>query len=990
MTAIERTAYPRVERRPDRAELCQHYDLTEAEHVFLRRHARGDVGRLLLALVLKTRAHLGFFPAPNEVTRTVVDHLAAQVAAGEVADSVATAARTKSFYRYQDAVRLRLDARVFGAAGRALVTQTVRTAAATMSDPADLINRAIEALVEAGIDLPAFSTLDRLIGHLRAEAHEALYRQVAARLDAIDRAALDTLLRRAEGATTTPFNRLKQTPGPPTPKTLRLWIERLDGLDALPDDGRPFEGIAHTKLRQFAAEAAAMEVDGLLDVTRAAKRHTLLLALVRQARMATRDELVEMVLRRVRRTQTAAREALEALRAEHRRLEETLIGVLGEVAEQAEAPLDDAAFGASVRAILTAQGGAETVTERVRTVSAWHENNDLPLLWPTHKRHRALLFRILDHLEIRSATQDETLLVAWREASAGRSAKRKDVPVTLDLSFASQRWRAFVAPMVDGAAVIDRRALEVCVFVHLVDAFSSGDVFVAGSERFADYRAQLLPWSVCTPRVAAYCAAVGLPAEGAAAIAQLKAELTAVAATVDAGFPDNSALSLDPDGTPHLRQLPKALPPAGLAAFEAALRAQMPERHLLDVLKRAEHWARFTRHFGPPSRADPKLARPVPRYLFTVFGYGCNLGPAQTARHAPGLISAQAMRRINAQHIDTGRLEKAMIDLIGAYARFPLPRHWGLGRAAIADGTHAPLRENNLLGSRHIRYGGYGAIAYHHIADSYVALFTTVIPCGVWEAVHILDGLLNNASCMQPDTLHADTQGQSAPVFGLSRLLGIQLMPRMRGLGDAVFHRPDRSVHYHHIDALFGAEIDWALIATHWRDMLQVVFSIQAGSVMPSMLLRKLGSFNRQNRLYRAFRELGRVERTLFLLRYLDDIELRRSIRAETTKIETFNQFLDWIAFGGTVIKSGDPVEQEKSLKYASLVANAIMLSNVVDMSVALVAMAEAGETVTPDLAATLSPYMREHIRRFGQYALDMGDLPGPLDPKPLPFDPPL
>jgi len=203
MTAIERTAYPRVERQPDRAELCQHYDLTEAEHVFLRRHARGDAGRLLLALVLKTRAHLGFFPAPNEVTRTVVDHLAAQLAAGDVADSVATAARTKSFYRYQDAVRLRLDARVFGAAGRALVTQTVRTAAATMSDPADLINRAIEALVEAGIDLPAFSTLDRLIGHLRAKAHEALYRQVAARLDAIDRAALDALLRRAEGATTT-------------------------------------------------------------------------------------------------------------------------------------------------------------------------------------------------------------------------------------------------------------------------------------------------------------------------------------------------------------------------------------------------------------------------------------------------------------------------------------------------------------------------------------------------------------------------------------------------------------------------------------------------------------------------------------------------------------------------------------------------------------------------------------------------------------------
>lgn len=208
----------------------------------------------------------------------------------------------------------------------------------------------------------------------------------------------------------------------------------------------------------------------------------------------------------------------------------------------------------------------------------------------------------------------------------------------------------------------------------------------------------------------------------------------------------------------------------------------------------------------------------------------------------------------------------------------------------------------------------------------------------------------------------------------------------MRGLSDTVFHRPDRAARYQHIDTLFGPEIDWTLIDTHWRDMLQVVLSIQAGSVMPSMLLRKLGSFNRKNRLYRAFRELGRVQRTAFLLRYLGDAELRRSIRAETTKIEAFNEFLDWIGFGGPLLRSGDPVEQEKNLKYASLVANAIMLSNVVDLSTALAAMAEAGETVTPELVAALSPYRREHIRRFGQYVLDMKTLPEPLDPRPLPF----
>ncbi len=100
--------------------------------------------------------------------------------------------------------------------------------------------------------------------------------------------------------------------------------------------------------------------------------------------------------------------------------------------------------------------------------------------------------------------------------------------------------------------------------------------------------------------------------------------------------------------------------------------------------------------------------------------------------------------------------------------------------------------------------------------------------------------------------------------------------------------------------------------------MMQVVLSIQAGKVLPSMLLRKLNSNNRRNRLYRAFRELGRVTRTLFLLRYISEADFRQTIRAETTKVESYNDFQDWITFGGQVIKSGDPVEQIKQIKYSN------------------------------------------------------------------------
>jgi TnpA family transposase len=342
------------------------------------------------------------------------------------------------------------------------------------------------------------------------------------------------------------------------------------------------------------------------------------------------------------------------------------------------------------------------------------------------------------------------------------------------------------------------------------------------------------------------------------------------------------------------------------------------------------------------------------------------------------------LRRLKAQHITTEKLEAALRDVLDEYTRFELPFYWGSGQAAIADGTHIELIENNLLGAYHVRYGKFGGVAYHHISDTYIALFSHFIACGVWEAVYILDGLLKNTSALQPDTLHADTHGQSEPVFGLAALLGIKLMPRMRTWNDVTLYRVGRSTTYKHIDRLLTQVIDWDLIERHWQDMMQVALSIQAGKVLPSMLLQKLGVYSRKNYLYKAFSEVGRVERTLFLLEYMSDLSMRQHIRAETTKVESYNAFTDWLAFGGPVLRSGDPVEQEKRIKYRDLMANVIMLQNVVDMTNVLHDLQRDGVRITPELVACMSPYLNGHLKRFGHYFLDMETPPEPLQPKPL------
>jgi TnpA family transposase len=214
----------------------------------------------------------------------------------------------------------------------------------------------------------------------------------------------------------------------------------------------------------------------------------------------------------------------------------------------------------------------------------------------------------------------------------------------------------------------------------------------------------------------------------------------------------------------------------------------------------------------------------------------------------------------------------------------------------------------------------------------------------------------------------------------LAHLLGIKLMPRIRNWHDLVLYRAEKTTTYLHIGALFTDVIDWDLLKTHWQDLLQVGLSIKAGKISSALLLRKLGNYSHKNRLYQAFRELGRIVRTVFLLEYLSDQPLRQQITETTNKVEAYNGFAKWLFFGGEgIIAENDPEEQEKMIKYNDLVANAVIFHNVVDQSRILSTLLTEGFPVLRADVATLSPYPTSHLQRFGEYVVDLNTSPQPL-----------
>jgi len=125
-------------------------------------------------------------------------------------------------------------------------------------------------------------------------------------------------------------------------------------------------------------------------------------------------------------------------------------------------------------------------------------------------------------------------------------------------------------------------------------------------------------------------------------------------------------------------------------------------------------------------------------------------------------------------------------------------------------------------------------------------------------------------------------------VFGLFDLLGLQFS-RPRDLGDQKLYRIHRGIRYQHVGPLIRGILKTRLILGHWDDLLRVAGSLMLGWVTASLFIAKLQSFRLQNVLTRALQEYGRLNKTIFILRYLLDEPFQRRTGAQINKGEALH-----------------------------------------------------------------------------------------------------
>ena len=986
MTTLHETAYPRLKPDPTAKELQEVYTPTTAELQCVRAIATGPATRLAVLLHLKLFQRLGYFTTLVYVPERIVRHIAQAVGMRRVpVDRLARYDRSGAKRGHLARLRAFLDVRPLVASGRDWLASVALTAAETKHIVPDIVNVMLEELVHHRYELPAFSTLERIAITAREQVHDAHYQRIATALTPAMRTLIDELLRTPAGSPHSGWQTLNLEPKRPTNKEVRHYLQHIQRLRTLAEQLPPID-VSVPKLKQFRAMARALDASELAELV-PDKRYALAAIFIRSQYRKTLDDAADLYIRLIQSLENSAQQKLLAYQIEHSKRADTLIAQLKDVLLAYQVEGTDTQRVDAIQGALVADIGV--LLAECEEHMAYAGRNYLPFLLTPYSSLRPLLFNCLEIMGLRASSQDQTMPQMIAAVLALRQQRRESVEakslgldLSSDLTWMSAAWRKHVLPKSLVAASpgwIHRKYFELAVLAQVKDELKSGDLYILHGERYDDYREQLVDEATFAQELDAYGEVSGIATDANAFVQGLRTELTTLADAVDARFTDNLHASIV-DGRLVLTRLQRAEVTQAIAAVDRAITERLPPTSIVDVLVDTTRWLDLHVHFRPIAGTDARVDDLLRRVITTLFCYGCTLGPTQTARSVKG-FSRRQISWLNLKYVTEDTLDRAIVDVINLYNKFELPGYWGSGKSASADGTKWSVYEQNLLSEYHIRYGGYGGIGYYHVSDKCIALFSHFIPCGVHEAVYILDGLLANRSDIQPDTVHGDTQAQSFPVFGLAHLLGINLMPRIRNIKDLVFSRPAAGCTYTNIDALFGDSIDWGLIETHLHDMLRVAVSIKLGKITASTILRRLGTYSRKNKLYWAFRELGKVVRTRFLLRYIDDVEVRRTINAATNKSEEFNGFVNWAFFGGEGIIAENVLhEQRKIVRYNQLVANLVILHNVEQMTRVLSALGEEGQTINAEVLAGLSPYRTSHINRFGDYTLDLKRRVQPVD----------
>lgn len=516
----------------------------------------------------------------------------------------------------------------------------------------------------------------------------------------------------------------------------------------------------------------------------------------------------------------------------------------------------------------------------------------------------------------------------------------------------------------------DRRLYEIATLTHLRDRLHRRDVWVEGSRSFRPIDEDLMPKPTFAVLKEENQLGLGVPSDGAAWLAEvgqtMDTNLKRLAWQARFGKLDGVRME---NGTLIVTPLASNVP-AAAAALNAEITEMYPLVEVPDLLREVHEWTGFADQFTHVRTGD--VPQNVAAMLAGVLADGTNLGPKRMAGASKG-ISAHQIGWMRSFHARSDTYRAAQAAVTDAHTRHPHSQIWGEGRTASSDGQFFRASDRAARrGDINLHYGSEpGTKFYSGLSDQYGYYSILPISPTESEAVYVLDGLFDHDTILEIEELFTDTGGASDHVFALFCLIGRRFSPRLRNIKDRKFHTFEKADSYPTLANHIGAPINTALIMEHWDELLRLAASIMTRAVAPSTILKWCSS-SKSSELAKALRELGRIERTMFMIEWYSSPALRRRCQAGLNKGEAAHKLKRAVFFherGEIRDRSFD--SQAYRASGLNLVVSAIVHWNTVYLSRATAHLRQQGRHIPDELLKHVSPLSWEHINLTGIYSWD-------------------
>ena len=396
---------------------------------------------------------------------------------------------------------------------------------------------------------------------------------------------------------------------------------------------------------------------------------------------------------------------------------------------------------------------------------------------------------------------------------------------------------------------------------------------------------------------------------------------------------DNTLVSFDAKGRFQLKTPQKE----SHGADAEPLRNFFPERQyvsLLEVMATVDRYSGFLNEFQHWQQRYHHQRPKKQTFFAGIIGLGCEIGTPKMARISQAINESELERTVNWFFSLEGTRAAndrvvALIDQMGlpnCYRRTPDQLH------TSSDGQKFEVLNDSLNASYSFKYAGkdLASSVYSFIDERNILWYSTVFSAAERESAFVIDGLMHN-DVIKSDIHSTDTHGYSEVIFGTTHLLELSYAPRIKNLKKQQLYL---FKNHRHIDRSNwkiqpSGYIDTDLIIRHWDDILRMITTIKLKETTASDIFRRLNSYSKQHTLYKALKAFGQIIKSLFILRYIDDVALRQAIEKQLNKIEHSHKFTRAVSVGNPrELIETEKQEQEVAESCKRLIKNCIICWN--------------------------------------------------------------